>query len=239
MSFKGLPTQLSDLIADSITGALIETAASGPRIVLTSADVDTMLGYTGDPNETAPASLTMGRAHYAIVGQPPTLFTRLTSPTEGPNQPAFLELHMNGAAGAETSTAQLVADAIEMRDADTFGGILFGSLAYGLESFVEHVFAGGIQVGNGGAPGTGTKINAIQVDGSQVGNAATNGSGQNTYNHTLGVVPALVLVVSRTSGLIPLWISATTTTFTMEWINPTTGAVAVGFNPTIGFLAIA
>ncbi len=97
--------------------------------------------------------------------------------------------------------------------------------------------APGIYLGN--FPNGG--INALDWNGSLAGNANTNGSGQNTYNHNLGQTPGLVLIISRTTSLTPIWIGTGTnsTVFNIEWIDPTTGAVAVGYNPTIGYLALA
>lgn len=73
MGFRGIPAYLSDLIADTITGAKIvggtitgavfQTATAGARWVIGANDQwDTITGYTGHAGETVPALIVVNSA---------------------------------------------------------------------------------------------------------------------------------------------------------------------------------
>jgi hypothetical protein len=58
MAFRNRIVRLSQLIADSITGAVISTAASGARWVLQSgANANQIIGYSGSGNEITPGQI--------------------------------------------------------------------------------------------------------------------------------------------------------------------------------------
>jgi hypothetical protein len=104
----------------TITGATIQTAATGPRIVFASGDQDTQLFYSGTTGEVGPGELTVGviadtrGAGTSPAADAPRLY--LTPPAIGNNHIGDVSLELRGPTrdGATKGYAQVVGDFIAL-----------------------------------------------------------------------------------------------------------------------------
>ncbi|MCW2754666.1 MAG: hypothetical protein JWQ32_2077 [Marmoricola sp.] len=87
MGFRNRIVRVSQLVADSLTGATISTAASGTRWVIGGAGVlaQTIRGYTGIAGETQPAEL-------AFIAAPGNMALALISPIGPSGASSAIEL---------------------------------------------------------------------------------------------------------------------------------------------------
>lgn len=234
----------------TITGSVFQTAASGMAMFMQNQVGDTFSGLsftTGLSPTVYPAGPELFPGQIGLtwdtpVSGPPdgttnTVSLQLSPPSfgawSGSNAPPFIYIQgrtntgFMAPGGGFSREIGLVADLINLAND---GGLTTMS--------VSTAPGVGVRIGQY-SQSNARAINGIDWTGSTAGNGSTNSSGQNTYNHNLGTTPGLVLIMSRNTYLIPMWVSATSTTFTVEWFTPSTNAVAVGYNPTIGYLALA
>lgn len=125
MGFRQPLTRLSELIAD-----IFKTASSGARIEISAADASKIRFYSGDPAETAPASV----SSYAEAGDG---ILQLLSPGYDEQSAASVILSAtDGAGSAITATAsqvEVTADAVVLSAFVQVAGDLdvLGSLSVG------------------------------------------------------------------------------------------------------------
>lgn len=108
MGFRNAVQRISELAADLITGAVIQTATTGQRIVMNTTPL--MQFFTGVIGEVAPGLI---RADGA--GGWPILSIWSPIPFEfgpGPAQASHIELRGSDGSGANISTIQLLADKV-------------------------------------------------------------------------------------------------------------------------------
>lgn len=265
MAFKNPIVYLSQLVADSITGAvinggqiigtaiqgvtidatstitgaLVQTAASGMRWAISSIY---LTAYTGNAAESAP-----GKIFVEAVNPFSKLLLTLVSPVNS-NTGRYAKFSL----GSSSSTAYLYGLADQFLSqlytagvgvyttviqADSTGtqiaGVNGGSVAIDSTGNVSVVPAAGKALTLGEAtPTTG----AIQgMDMGKVTGVVTSGSGGVLVNHGLGVVPTSIQVTPFMASANIGWrvTAMTTTTFTIGFFTCSTGAALVSTN--VGF----
>jgi hypothetical protein len=210
MQFGNRVIRISQLIADSITGALIQTAATGVRWVLSSpSNADELAGYTGDPAEVIPGLLQVAAVNY--LGNA-SLNVALRSPSYT-SEGAFLALY--SLLATLENHADLVAQQISLRSninpaAALAALILDGDAGTvdvtGIVTLEDNLVAngdaavvgdanigGGLTVGLGGVGINGGLIVAL--------NAAIHGAVGLTVDHALTVGDSLTLNGKKISAI--------------------------------------
>lgn len=207
MAFPVDILKLSELIADSITGALIKTAEAGARwIIQNGAGSGQIIGYTGDPLETQQAQFRISSQLYAGAQ---ALIASLAGPSYTLSS-AYLSLYMKQA-DTTTNYADLVGTHVEVRtDLDattaqrarlvwdkaagkitcdsTNGFEVDGATKLNGATEVDGLLSvlGGEKIGS-----VGSTINALTFARTT---GTCNASSQLIIPHGLGVVPAAVLL---------------------------------------------
>lgn len=176
MAFRNRIVRLSQLVADTLIGATIETAASGNRWVMAGGTfISSLLGYTGDAAETVPAQLT---ALADLIGQPAlTIF----GPTVAGFTAPLLKLRSIPAVGTDLTA---FAGAITVQ-ATGAAGITFKSTAGTGETVT--LDSTGLAI-NGTHPTKGIDFGSGSVT------LTAQASNSVVVPHGLGVVPSAVLV---------------------------------------------
>lgn len=210
MAFRNQVSALSQLVADTITGATItgatitggifRTAASGKRWELTSTIRNKILGYSGNPDEVAPGVIEVD--HDAAND---ASFVSLRSGQFSAGGPqAWLDLTTENLFGPVTTAAVMSADTVALQTA---------TQSVALDS-------AGLQIGTAGTP-----IRSISFG--RANGLTTNASSQVTFNHGLGTTPLAIIVLPAT-GHIVRRATHTATTATIEARSAATGALVGG-----------
>lgn len=123
MGFRNRIVRISQLVADTITGAVVQTAATGNRWVMSGSARSTILGYTGFANETQPAVL-------QVLGHlVSNILTLGISAPQSTGVARLAHLDLTSDPGTGKASAVLGADTITLDGATTATGLVDMSAA--------------------------------------------------------------------------------------------------------------
>ena len=228
MAFPQDVLRLSELIADSLTGALIRTAAGFPRWELASpGNANKILGYTGNASEVTPATL-------SVVDGGTNIQTRLTAATWTGMAQAFLSITANAvrsivSLAGDQVTISAVGFADFLLDAPNSIVQLRGPLT--LKDAISGL-AGGIIWPSG------FKLRDVAV-GSGTWTFTASATATTTVTHGLVGTPTIAIVMPRVTAANAVWLFGVAnlgaTTFDANARRETGAAVTT----TVPFLWIA
>lgn len=217
MAFKGQVTRLSELIADKITGALIQTrdvTAGHTRIAFfsdnASGGIDRIEFDSGRSDETNPGRLDVTPGTVVPFAPPSLLLIPPGIATDGSGEP-FWRLTpalLTSAVGSFLNgLAELFTDELDIH-------------ANSINLLTQALRIGG---------GSGNTIAGLDFGATSV---TTNASGDVTINHGAGANPKYIGLTSQTGTFLAFRISALNpVSFTCRVWNIQTGAVAASFGP--------
>lgn len=220
MGFRNPLTLLSELVADTITGAVIQTAAAGSRLVIENDIAGGLLKFfTGNASEVNPGSINPGSAGSGTTWQ------------------GTLSLMAPGAAAGQASVL-LVSQSPDGTKPKSIGlsGQIDSGTGYLIRTNARAHTASSSPALTFEADGGAARGSLSGFTGGRVTGVNTDASSQVVVNHSLGATPDLLTASTNFAQQVRV-VGRTSTQFTLEFRTTAGALVGAGVGVSVDWLA--